>query len=240
MIISEKYKYVFVGIPFSGSSAISKELVEFYDGKKIYKKHTNIQMFLNDKRYKSDEYFIFGVYRDPFSILKVNYSKYLFNANEVYTNPKFLVKNGGHVTQNAVKTYNKIHNENLSFLDFLKMKCTFFIPFDFVFSINEKHLNYCINFNNLSEEFNIVLSKIGLEKKRDLPVHNKTRRKVEIKFKKEFEDYYLPYLNRNSDYKHLNFNLMIRRIIYDIVRIFRKIKWLKRDKLSPSLQDKDY
>ena len=240
MIINEKYKYVFVGIPFSGSSAISKELVEFYGGKKIYGKHTNIQMFLNDKRYKSDEYFIFGVYRDPFSILAVTYSKYLYNAKNVYTNKKYLIENGGHVSKRAIKLYRKIHNDNLSFLDYLRIKSTFFMPFGFVFSINEKYLDYCIDFNNLSEDFNKVLLKIGLEKKRDLPIYNKTSKKVDIEYKKEYDFYFLAYLNRNKPYKHLEFKLLIRRLIYDFMHIFRKILWMKRDKLSHSIHDDNY
>ena len=32
MIISHKHKYIFIGLPFSGSSAISKELIEEYEG----------------------------------------------------------------------------------------------------------------------------------------------------------------------------------------------------------------
>lgn len=240
MIISKKYKYVFVGIPFSGSSTISKELIKYYDGKKIYNKHSNIQTFLRDKRYNSDEYFIFGVYRDPFSLLTVSYNKIIFNANNIYTDKKFLIENGGHISKYAVNLYNKVIKNKSSFSEYLKMRSYSLIPYDFVFSINEKYLNYIMDFNNLSLEFDRVLSLIGLEKKRDLPVYNKTKKKVDVKFKKEYENYYIAYLNRNLPYYKLPFTILIKRLVYDFVHFFRKIKWLNNDKLSPSIHDKDY
>ena len=46
MIISHKYKYVFVGLPLAASTAISKELCEQYDGKAILAKHSIYQDFL--------------------------------------------------------------------------------------------------------------------------------------------------------------------------------------------------
>lgn len=85
MIISHKYKYIFIGLPFSGSSAISKELIELYDGESIFMKHTNIQAILNTKKIDISKYFVFAVYRDPLDITRTTYSKYLNNAKGVYT-----------------------------------------------------------------------------------------------------------------------------------------------------------
>ena len=39
MIISHKYKYLFIETPHTGSTAISNELQENYDGQRILHKH---------------------------------------------------------------------------------------------------------------------------------------------------------------------------------------------------------
>ena len=68
MIISFKYKYIFVGLPNSGSSAISKELIENYSGESIKKKHSGIPYFILNNKIDMKDYFVFGVYRDPIDI----------------------------------------------------------------------------------------------------------------------------------------------------------------------------
>ena len=40
MIISHKYKFLFIGLPFSASSAISKDLHLKYDGEPRLSKHS--------------------------------------------------------------------------------------------------------------------------------------------------------------------------------------------------------
>ena len=40
MIISYKYKFLFIGLPFSASSAITKELHKEYEGKPYLRKHS--------------------------------------------------------------------------------------------------------------------------------------------------------------------------------------------------------
>ena len=56
MIISHKYKYVFVGLPLAASTAISKELCEQYDGKAILAKHSIYQDFLKIRYLKRGFY----------------------------------------------------------------------------------------------------------------------------------------------------------------------------------------
>ena len=65
MIISHKNKYIFIGLPMTGSSAISKELIEYYGGESIYMKHTNIPYLIKKTNINIKDYYVFGVYRDP-------------------------------------------------------------------------------------------------------------------------------------------------------------------------------
>lgn len=233
LIISHKHKYIFIGLPFSASSAISKELIELYDGESIFAKHTNIQAAIKSKDIDVKEYFVFAVYRDPIEINKSIYSKYKNNSKDVYTDEKYLIQNGGHITKKAVKMYQRIQSENTSFKSFLKLKNKFFVPYDNVFSINEKHLNFTIEFNTLVEGFKQALSKIGIEQIRYLPVYNKTKNKLHIENVEKL-DMFKPYYNRNKNiFKVLvseKFTVFLRQIIYYLVHPVRKYKWVEMDK----------
>ena len=57
MVISDKYKYVFVELPRTGTTAISKELVENYDGKTILWKHAPLNKFLEQATPEQQAYF---------------------------------------------------------------------------------------------------------------------------------------------------------------------------------------
>ena len=36
MVVSDNYRYVFIELPLSGSTAVSNELCELYEGEKFY------------------------------------------------------------------------------------------------------------------------------------------------------------------------------------------------------------
>lgn len=240
MIISHKHKYIFIGLPFSGSSAISKELIEEYEGESVYGKHTNIQSVLNDKEIDISKYFVFAVYRDPVDICITTYSKYLNNAKEVYTDKKYIQENGGHVSKKAVKCYNYLKSNKINFEGYLKYKHKGFIPYDFVFSINEKHLNFQIDFEFLNDGFKLVLSKIGIESKRDLPTYNKTKNKLAIDTGIEysvFKPYYLRNDNVFKSLKSFKLKLFLMQILFHIIHPFRRYKWLKMDKGRTDARD---
>jgi len=84
MFISEKYKYIFIGLRFSASSALSKELIEMYDSEPILHKHANIPYFI--KKYPKleiNQNFKFAVLRDPVQIMHTIFNKYLTHAHFV-------------------------------------------------------------------------------------------------------------------------------------------------------------
>lgn len=240
MIISHKHKYIFIGLPFSASSAISKELLELYDGESIFAKHTNIQAVLNSKDINIKEYFVFAVYRDPIEINKSIYSKYLNNSKGVYTDDKYLIQNGGHISKKSINMYHHIKSENLSFKDFVKLNNKRFLPYDNVFSINEKYLDFIIDFTSLGEGFKLVLNKIGIKQVREIPVYNKTKDKLLIK-NVEHIDIFQPYYNRNEsifrNLKNLKLNIFLMQILYHLAHPFRKYKWVEMDKKRTGKRD---
>lgn len=227
MIISHKNKYIFVGLPMTGSSAISKELIEYYDGESILMKHTNIPYLIKKLNININDYFVFAVYRDPIDMAYSQYNKIKLNAKGAYTNKELLKSNGGYVTKRQYNFFKKIQSRSYSFEDFVKSKYRFW-PYANPFSINYKYLNYIMSFNNLSNEFKEVLAKCNLESKRDLPIYNKTE-------KKNYQNYMLssnltskifsPFLKEYVLYDYVNRNLdvhWISNLKYMILKPLKK------------------
>jgi len=69
VIISHKYKYVFIGLPLAASTAISKELCEKYDGKPILSKHSIYQDFLKIATKEEKGYKVIACARNPLGFL---------------------------------------------------------------------------------------------------------------------------------------------------------------------------
>jgi len=231
MIISHKHKYIFIGLPFSGSSTISRELIEHYEGEYILNKHSNIQHLLKSTYHINidiKEYFVFAVYRDPVDICYSIYTKFKTNAKEVYTNKKYLIENGGHISHKKVRLYERVQKEKLTFSGFLEVYLKG-IPYDNVFSINEKHLDKTIDFNHLDEDFQKVLTLIGLESRRSLPVYNKTSHKDKSPAISEHILFQPYYLRRASIIKRVTPKVFFYRVFYHLIHPVRKFKWLKQD-----------
>jgi hypothetical protein len=176
MIISYKYKYIFVGLPNSGSSAISKELIENYLGESIQKKHSSIPYFILNNKIDIKDYFVFGVYRDPIDISFSQYNKIKVNAKGAFTNLELLKENGGYVSKQKNKFFRKVQENCLTFEEFIVLKYKY-IPYDNLFSINKKYFDYVIQFSDLNNGFLEVLKRCKLEPVRNLPEFNVTDKK---------------------------------------------------------------
>lgn len=178
MIISKKHKYIFVGLPFSASSAISKELIEQYNGLSFLQKHSNIPILKNKISLKN--YFVFGVYRNPIEICFSRFMKLKYNEKGIFTNSKFFKENGGHINLKTRKLRDRILDEDWTFDDYLNHQSKGLIPYDNYFSINKKYFSFVMNFGRLSSDFEVALKKCGIEPKRSLPVYNKTKLKKKL------------------------------------------------------------
>ncbi len=245
MIIDEKLKYIFIGLPYSGSSAISKELIENYNGKTLFHKHANIPLLLKIRPHINiNDYLIFAVRRDPIDITISMYNKFLTNANDMYTDPKHFIENGGFVSKKERNTYLKIHKYNWSFENFIKHTYRF-KHYNNDLSINNKYINYIIKFEEMSNDFDKCLKKIGLKPMRVLPVYNITKKvstnsiltpKIETKV---FSPFYK--FNENI-FNKPNIQLsFFTKITFMTAQYFRKIKRMRYDlRRSSNLQSYDF
>jgi hypothetical protein len=230
MIISHKYKYIFVGLPLSGSSAISKELIENYEGESILKKHSNIpDLLMKNKEINIDDYFVFGVFRDPIEITYSRYFKLKNNAKGVYTDTKHLKANGGNISKRRLRLQKKITSKNWTFSDYIE-SWPIPIPYDGNFSLNKKYFSYVITFNNLSEGFENALLKCGITPIRSLPVYNKTEKKdksLASLTDKEIVKYYSPFIYQNKMHIYKDYNInSVNRLSYFIFLLFKPVRFL--------------
>jgi hypothetical protein len=175
MIISRKHKYIFIGIPFSGSTAISRELCLLYDGEPILTKHANIQMLFGSGIDLS-LYRVAAVLRNPVDFMKTYYYKLKNPPAGYYVDPAYNIENGGHIRKHDRERYAAVQTRNLSFSQFIDRY--YLLPYDTFFSLNKPYLDYVIRFSELNSSFREFLGQCGIEPVRDLPVLNKSGAKA--------------------------------------------------------------
>jgi len=187
MVISHQYKFVFVELPQTASSAIAKELITSYGCEEILFKHALYQT--DFKKYASPEektYRVVSGLRNPMDICVSNYFKFKTDHENRYSQPRFMKQ--GLLRRYImrwwnVRQYKNIIGKNESFEDFFMR--AYSIPYASWSILGHKNFFHLIHFERLQKDFDEGLKKLGIEKVRDIPVANKTADKT-----KTFWEYY--------------------------------------------------
>jgi len=172
MIISNKYKFLFIGLPFSASSAISKELYLNYEGEPFLRKHSLYYEFEKLATEAELKYFVFAVLRNPMEIVVTVYEKMKANSKGNFTNPELFSENGGHITKHQRKRFNYIKDNNSSFQQYFKE--FYHKPYDNLSSLTIDNCDFIIRYENISEDYLSALKMSGVSNPKPLPVANKT------------------------------------------------------------------
>ncbi len=172
MIISDKHKYVFVELPRTGSTAVSRELRELYDGRGMLHKHATYGEFLSAATDIQKDYFAFAGVRNPLDDAVSLYFKLTNDHKQAYSS----LKNAGWFTR---LTYNfrwrQFHfaqNEEAGFSQFFLKFYRW--PYDNWSCVSHPHLDCIMRFERLAEDFARAVSGFGVTPSRTLPVQNKT------------------------------------------------------------------
>jgi hypothetical protein len=184
MIISHKYKYLFVELPHTASTAVSQELRDNYDGHQILWKHSPYHQFLRIANTEEKSYFVFSCIRNPLDVVITEYFRIKTNHEGAYTDPKRWRRNGGWVPDYQLRQFNFIQDNNADFATFFKRFHK--VPYDNWSCLAHKQFDFVIRFENLQSDFAKVLKLLGIEQKRALPLKNKTGNK------QHFLSYYTP------------------------------------------------
>jgi hypothetical protein len=175
MIISHKYRYLYIQIPHTASSAIGRELCDMYDGSKILKKHSQYYEFKKQATEKEKKYFVFANVRNPLDEAVSMYFKLKTNHKGNYTNPKLLLMHGGRLPKRTLRKYNFIQRTNADFSTYFKKFPNY--PRTGMIRSTRQACDFIIHFENLQDDFSKVLKLIGIEQKRPLPHINPTKSK---------------------------------------------------------------
>ena len=92
MIISHKYKYLFIQNPNTGSTSIGYELCENYNGKPILYKHATYLDFEEIATREEKKYFTFTTVRNPLDKMTTIYMRFLTDHDSWYTKKENLLK----------------------------------------------------------------------------------------------------------------------------------------------------
>lgn len=191
MIISHKHKFLFIGLPFSASSAITKELNLQYEGKPYLKKHSLYNDFRKRATQEELNYFVFAVLRNPMETVVTAYLKMKENTKGIFTNPLLYKENGGHITINQRKKFKFIQKNEANFEEyFLKFYTK---PYDNFSRFTIKYCDFIIRYENIQNDYILALTKAGVKNPRPLPFENKTNNK-----EKEIESYYTPKIKKRA------------------------------------------
>ena len=192
MIISHKHKYLFVELPHTGSTSISKELRENYDGKRILHKHAFFHDFQKIATDDEKKYFVFSCIRNPMDEVVSSYFIYKTDQRGIFKNINDPTCKNSNTRRASINRYNFIKNYNANFCTYLKK--FYKVPYDNWSSLDHRHFDYIIRYESIQTCFNKALEQIGIKKKRHLPVINITNEKG------HFRSYYTPEIYAHAKY----------------------------------------
>jgi hypothetical protein len=179
MVISRQYKFVFVELPLTATTAISKELREMYDGEPFLHKHATYRRFLKTASPEIRTYTPVSNIRVPLDQAVSMYFKYK-NDKELGD----LMLTGKNKKQNgtSLRLYLSIRRHKTRAGYVLNNNATFEqyffkfykLPYSDWSVLDHKKFEHLIRFEHLAEDYKKVFTEIGVPVRRDLPAANKT------------------------------------------------------------------
>lgn len=175
MVISHAYRYVFVEVPHTASTALNAELCLHYDGSPILYKHASYNEFWEGASEEERGYRVFAGVRNPMDELVSIYYKLRHNHKGNYTNPRARVENGGWLTPHQIEKYRFITENDATFAEYFERYHRQLYTNRFL--DNHRDYSLIIRFEHLQEDFSRMLERVGAEQVRPLPEVNPTQGK---------------------------------------------------------------
>ena len=174
MIISNKYKFIFIAIPKTGTSSVESVLNKFSTNKM---QDTNKHYYLHQLTdFRVDDYFTFTFVRNPW---QRHLSTYFYYIKMVKYWKQSSIKKSSD-WYGVYKAYVKTLSECDTFSDWVhKLYCRKWLEnsdWDPVQLSWAKEVDFVGRFENLQEDLNIICDKIGIPIQ-ELPHKNKSKHK---------------------------------------------------------------
>lgn len=174
MVISTRYKYLFIEHPHTGSTAIARELVTLYDGAPILHKYALYDEFSRWAMGDRNKYHVFASVRHPMDIAVCQFFHFKTNHGGHYTDPDCHKINGGWIDERTLRKYEFVRNSDASFERFIRRVLD--KPYVPGYLSHLNRLDDSIRFESIQEDFERVLNNLNIEKVRPLPRVNATKR----------------------------------------------------------------
>lgn len=183
MIISHKYRYLFVEIPLTASWAIHHELLDCCAGESLLHKHASYPEFLQVATPAEQEYFVFATVRNPLDQAVSAYFKYRSNHKGAFTDPGALKQ--GLVEKADLQRFRFVQDTGADFESYFQRYHR--RTFDGMISLSAPYLDFVIRYERLQQDFSEVLRLLGIAQKRPVPLRNKTQAR-----NADWRSYYTP------------------------------------------------
>jgi len=182
MIYSERFHYLFIEVPLTGSWAIHQELREFYEGIPVLHKHAQYWEYARTYPHAHD-LFVFATVRNPLDEAVSRYFKLKNDHKRVFSDPKSI--EALKIDYADMEKYRFVAEANASFVQFFQR--FYRRTYGGFIDISRDQIDQVIRFEDLQEGFSKVLCRLGLDQIRALPVTNKTSGRDT-----NWESYYTP------------------------------------------------
>lgn len=182
MIISHRYRYLFIEVPHTASTAISHELRERYAGQPILHKHANYFEFLRQCRRDERSYFVFAAVRHPLDVLVTEYTKLHTNHRGAFTDPARRAEHGGWVDDDQQSRFRFVQTPEHTFSDYVGRY------YDDIyhnwFLVGHDRFQRVMRYETIASAFQEVLEELNISPERELPMVNRSQRE------RDFSSYY--------------------------------------------------
>lgn len=178
MVISDKHRFVFVNLPQTASTAISKELIDQYGAREFLFKHALYRTdYLKGADAEQRKYRVISGLRDPMEITVSTYFKVKSDHEQRYSDAKSHKIQNGFLRRHIMYWWNKrsyrlIVQGNMSFSEWFMRN--HLVPYASWSILDHNRFDKIIRYEHLQEDFTEALRKLGVEQTRPLPVGNKT------------------------------------------------------------------
>lgn len=186
MIVSQEYKYVFVELPHTASTAISRELCENYKGESVLTKHAHYSDFLKIASEEEKSFLVVAGIRNPLDIIVTRYFKRKTDHEGFFSTPEHWRKHGGHVSNKALGEFRYIQEHDADFVAYFH-RFFFSYPYDSWGCPSPGDFDFVIRYENLQDDFARFLEALNVPRVRSIPLTNKTAGK-----ETDFWSYYPP------------------------------------------------
>lgn len=172
MILSHRYRYVFVEVPRTGSTAVSAELREHYDGNSVLRKHASYRDFLRVASDAERGYFTFSAVRNPLDIAVTRYVRLKDDVQQLYRDPRKVAVRNSLAGRLERRIHAWVQRTDADFERFLRR--WYLLPYDTWTTLDHQRMDVVLRFESLANDFDAALRKMGITPVRELPVRNAT------------------------------------------------------------------